>query len=288
MKLKILPERAKILSSYKRTEEPIPFLFDPGIFSMKRVFLQAARFALSGVLVSSVMLGGCARRVPLTPTGPLSVSGQPLAHAPRNIYHVVGPSETMWRISKTYGVDMQTIMSANRIKDPTKIKNGQRLLIPNTSGPRPMIPLFPTRRWTHIVVHHTATHEGDAFTIDQMHHKRGFWNGLGYHFLINNGTEGKMDGQIQIGPRWIKQMDGAHANAAGMNEKGIGVVLVGNFSETQITETELDSLVFLVKILMDYYHIPNANVIGHRDVPGKSTECPGNYFPWAEFKRRIA
>jgi N-acetylmuramoyl-L-alanine amidase len=219
--------------------------------------------------------------------GPISITGNMPGGVPHDVYHTVGPSETVWRISKTYGVDMNSILRANQITDPTRIKNGQRLLIPNTTGPRPMIPLFPTRRWTHIVIHHTATHDGDAFSLDQLHHKRGFWNGLGYHFLVNNGTKGKLDGQIQVGPRWIKQMDGAHANAAGMNEKGIGVAVVGNFSEKRITQAEFESLVFLVKTLKDYYRIPSSNILRHNDVPGKNTECPGIYFPWADFKRRV-
>ena len=222
------------------------------------------------------------------PTGSVSVIGQTPFHTPQNITHIVGPSETLWRISKTYGVDMKTLLKVNHLDDPTKIKNGQKILVPKTLGPKPVIPLYRTNRWTHIVIHHTATDVGDAFTIDQLHHKRGFWNGLGYHFLIDNGTEGKVDGQIQAGPRWIKQQNGAHANANGMNEKGIGIVIVGNFSEQRLTEAELESLVFLVKTLRNFYHIPDQNIIGHRDVPGKNTECPGKLFPWAEFKRRLS
>lgn len=258
------------------------FKVRPSTYFFVRVILLAFTIALT--------VTGCATapRTALKPSaGPVSVTGRSLSQLPHDIYHVVGPSETLWRISKTYGVDMDTLMARNSLSDPTKIKNGQRLLIPQTTGPKPVIPLYPNRRWTHIVVHHTATHGGDAYTIDKMHHQRGFGNGLGYHFLINNGTEGKTDGQIQVGPRWIKQMDGAHCNAAGMNEHGIGVVLVGNFSENTVTETELDALVFLVKILRQYYRVPDRNIIGHRDVPGKSTECPGTRFPWAEFKRRL-
>lgn len=219
--------------------------------------------------------------------GPVSVSGTVPRGVPHDVYHVVGPSETLWRISKTYGVEMNSILAANNISDPSLLKNGQRLLIPGTTGPRPMIPLFPAKRWTHIVIHHTATHDGDAYSIDQLHHKRGFWNGMGYHFLVNNGTKGKMDGQIQVGPRWIKQMDGAHCNTAGMNEKGIGISVVGNYSERRLTQAEFESMVFLVRTLKDYYRIPNSNIVRHSDVPGKNTECPGNYFPWAEFKRRV-
>ncbi len=206
---------------------------------------------------------------------------------PVNIYHVVGPQETLWRISKSYDVPIETLMRVNQLTDATQIKNGQRLLIPNTYGPKPVIPLYPAERWSHIVVHHTATDAGNAFRIDQMHHGRGFWNGLGYHFLIDNGTDGKLSGQIEVGPRWVKQLDGAHANASGMNQKGIGVALVGNFSENYVSGDQFRSLIYLVRILKSYYNIPDQNVIRHRDVPGKSTECPGAHFPWYEFKRHL-
>lgn len=243
------------------------------------------------ILFAGLIISGCgttsAPRV-ARPLGPMtSVTAAPAYSVPRDLYHVVGPSETIWRIAKTYDVDMDKILRANGLTDPAKVKKGQNLLIPQTRGPRPVIPLYPTKRWTHIVIHHTATDVGDAFSIDEIHHKRGFWNGLGYHFLIDNGTEGKSDGQIQVGPRWIKQQDGAHANAAGMNEKGIGIVLVGNFSQQRVTEKELESAAFLTRTLMSYYRIPSSNVIRHNDVPGKNTECPGTNFPWAEFKRRI-
>lgn len=247
---------------------------------------------LSIFILSVFIISGCAStpspRAAAKPLGPMtSVTAAPSFATPRDVYHIVGPSETLWRIAKTYDVDINTVLRANHLDDPTKVKNGQKLLIPQTRGPRPVIPLYPTQRWTYIVIHHTATDEGDAYSIDEIHHKRGFWNGLGYHFLIDNGTEGKSDGQIQVGPRWIKQQDGAHANAAGMNEKGIGIVIVGNFSQQHVTERELENLVFLTKTLMAYYHIPASNVIRHKDVPGKNTECPGNNFPWSEFKSRI-
>lgn len=210
----------------------------------------------------------------------------PFTH-PQSIEHIVGPSETLWRISKVYGIDIDTLMIVNQLQDPTKIKNGQKLIIPNTLGPRPVIPLYDTNRWRYIVIHHTATHEGNAFTIDQIHHDRGFWNGLGYHFLVNNGTNGKITGQLEVGPRWIKQQDGAHANAAGMNQHGIGIALVGNFSETSVEDEQLTALTYLVRTLQDYYDIPAKNVIRHGDVPGKNTECPGLNFPWYQFKSRL-
>jgi len=49
----------------------------------------------------------------------------------------------------------------------------------------------------------------------------------------------------------------------------------------------LESLEFLIHVLRNHYGISLDRVIRHRDVPGKNTECPGNYFPWDEFKRRL-
>lgn len=238
------------------------------------------------------LVSGCASQPPpvgSAPGAPSSVIMPSLIpfDVPRTITHIVGPSETLWRISKTYGVDINTLMQVNHISDPARIKKGQRLIIPNTLGPKPVIPLYPNARWTHIVIHHTATEGGNALSIDKLHHKRGFVNGLGYHFLIDNGTASKIDGQIEVGPRWIKQMNGAHANANGMNERGIGIALVGNFSKERVSRRQFDALVYLVRALQRYYKIPASRVIGHRDVPGKNTECPGKYFPWQEFKRHL-
>jgi len=238
-------------------------------------------------------LTGCAHQPPRPrmPASPLVAPlGNPVSNAfatPQTIVHIVGPQETLWRIGKSYNVDMNTLMRVNRLTDPKKISNGQKLIIPNTLGPRPVIPLYPTRRWKYIVIHHTVTEAGNAFSIDKIHHDRGFWNGLGYHFLIDNGTSTKMEGQIEVGPRWIKQQIGAHANTGGMNEMGIGISLVGNYSEQPVTPRMLDSLVYLTKVLQQYYQIPSDHVIRHNDVPGKSTECPGTLFPWREFKQRV-
>lgn len=259
------------------------------------------RPAFAFFYIYSIILPGCVtttdpiyNSAPPSTSIPYALQGPPVVvpqtqpfSSAKTMTHVVGPSETLWRISRTYNVDMQTLMRANGLSDPTKIANGQKLIIPNTFGPKPVIPLYPTTRWTHIVIHHTATDDGNAFTIDDIHHKRGFWNGLGYHFLIDNGTDSKLDGQIEVGPRWIKQMDGAHANADGMNQRGIGISIVGNYSEQRLSSKQMDALIFLTKTLQNYYKISSQNVIRHSDVLGKHTECPGLLFPWNDFKRRL-
>ena len=203
-----------------------------------------------------------------------------------DIYHEVAPGETTWRISKMYDVEIEDIVVANNLRDAVKLEKGQRLLIPNAAPLKSVIPLYPSRKWDYIVIHHSATDVGNALNFDKAHIKRR-WKGLGYHFVIDNGTSGKQDGQIEISPRWIHQEDGAHCKAGGMNYKGIGVCLVGNFSEDRVTKNQMDSLVLLVNELKKYYNVSDSYILGHGQVKGSSTECPGKRFPWNEFRRRL-
>ncbi|MCE5244392.1 MAG: N-acetylmuramoyl-L-alanine amidase [Syntrophobacteraceae bacterium] len=203
---------------------------------------------------------------------------------PRTITHEVGPLETIWRIARMYEVSEESIYAANNLKPGTAISVGQKLVIPNAKALRHVIALYPNTRWQYIIVHHTATDIGKASIIDRSHADRGFWQGLGYHFLIDNGTLGKGDGQIEVAPRWIKQQNGAHCKAGGMNEKAIGIALVGNFNEELPTASQIQSLVYLLKTLSRYYHVPGQNILGHRDVPGAATDCPGRRFPWSSLR----
>ncbi|NOX97873.1 MAG: peptidoglycan DD-metalloendopeptidase family protein [Nitrospirae bacterium] len=49
---------------------------------------------------------------------------------PSGVYHQVKRGEYLGRIARTYKVDMKTIMTANRLSDPNKLRVGQRLFIP--------------------------------------------------------------------------------------------------------------------------------------------------------------
>jgi len=207
---------------------------------------------------------------------------------PKTITHEVGPLETIWRISRMYDVSEESIYAANGLKSGATIRIGQKLIVPNAKMLRHVIALYPNARWKYIIVHHTATEIGNAGLIHNSHQDRGFWYGLGYHFLIDNGTLGKGDGQIEAAPRWIKQQNGAHCKAGGMNEKAIGVSLVGNFNEDLPTDNQIQSLTYLLSTLCHYYNIPSSNILGHRDVPGAATDCPGKRFPWSSVRQCLS
>jgi LysM repeat protein len=48
----------------------------------------------------------------------------------RGVWHTVQPGESLSGIAQRYGVSMETIMTANDLRDPNTIVVGQRLLIP--------------------------------------------------------------------------------------------------------------------------------------------------------------
>lgn len=267
-----------IVSNKKRccsALERIFMLLQGYLPEMKKYTYSAVIFALFCLFSS-----GCATRGALPLEGP-SV-GFPISH-------FVQPGETLWSLSKEYGVTLEELMFMNGIADASQLQSGQRLWIPSKGAGqirRTQIP-EPKHKWTHIVIHHSATRDGNADIFDRDHRQRGFWNGLGYHFVICNGTSGTRDGQIQVGDRWVKQILGAHCNVGNMNEVGIGICLVGDFENGQrVTAKQFDSLIRLVRSLQKAYEIPERNVLRHLDVK-TTTECPGRNFPWREFKGSI-
>jgi N-acetyl-anhydromuramyl-L-alanine amidase AmpD len=148
------------------------------------------------------------------------------------------------------------------------------------------IPTVTERSWRFIIVHHSASPTGSAAMFDREHRDRG-WDELGYHFVIGNGTL-TGEGQVEIGPRWVKQKHGAHTKVRGhdeYNELGIGICLVGNLSQTQATEAQMRSLATLIRWLMARYNIPKTRVLGHGMLA--PTECPGKQFSFPDLYRRL-
>lgn len=140
--------------------------------------------------------------------------------------------------------------------------------------------------WRYIVIHHSASPGGNAAAFGRLHRRKG-WDGLAYHFVIDNGKGGP-DGRLEVGSRWWQQKHGAHAghlpHAPGpderndYNEFGIGICLVGNLEQRLPTEAQLLTLARLIARLRAQFSIPEENIVGHGNV--RSTACPGRLFPW--------
>jgi hypothetical protein len=116
-----------------------------------------------------------------------------------------------------------------------------------------------------LMVHHSASADGDAPTFHQWHLGQG-WNGIGYHAVICK------DGTIQQGrPFWA-----VSANTMNHNYHTIGVNLVGDFTSHQPTEAQVASLIKLLAWLCQEWNLKPGNILGHRDL--NSTSCPGDSF----------
>ena len=253
--------------------------------SSRRTFLHRAALALGGLV--------------LLPS-PL------LLAAPVEKIHVVKKGDTLTAIAAAHGVSVAALRSRNKL-DSSVIRVGQRLVIPGSSGapaPTPAAPaagagalapvLAASRglritpgRWTHLVIHHSGIEAGNAKSYDGAHRRRGMENGLAYHFVIGNGRDSG-DGQIEVGPRWTKQLFGGHVRSQAMNDHGIGICLVGNFEKRPPGQRQLASLHALLAHLrgdgLPGSAVPKVTV--HRWVDRNHTVCPGRRFPYSDLKRR--
>jgi murein DD-endopeptidase MepM/ murein hydrolase activator NlpD len=91
---------------------------------------------LNGLLDPSSLEVGQRLLVPTTLAG---VAAAPVATAtppPQNVFHVVLPGETLFRIATQYGVSVNEVAQANGITDPSVIYPGQQLLIPGVQPPQ--------------------------------------------------------------------------------------------------------------------------------------------------------
>lgn len=138
------------------------------------------------------------------------------------------------------------------------------------------------KKITHIIIHCSDSKFGDSKLIDSWHKERG-WSGIGYHFVILNGSrttsktyKESEDGIVERGrplndDEWISDNEiGSHA--LGFNDKSIGICLIGI---NQFTKNQLYSLLERLKVLIKRHKIDPNNILGHYEIPqsgGKT--CP--------------
>jgi len=77
-----------------------------------------------------------------------------------------------------------------------------------------------------IVIHHSATENGNAAIFDRMHREHNHWDGVGYDFVIGNGTNSG-DGEVEVTFRWQGQIAGAHCGGT-----------IGNWANIDVSITQ--------------------------------------------------
>lgn len=120
-----------------------------------------------------------------------------------------------------------------------------------------------------LILHHAAAASCTAEDVHRWHLGNG-WAGIGYHYLV------RKDGTIYRG----RPEDTVGAHAYGANSHSIGVCFEGNYEvEQNMPAAQLTAGQALVADIKRRWGI--TNVIGHKDVAGSTTDCPGKYFPFA-------
>ena len=146
------------------------------------------------------------------------------------------------------------------------------------------------KQWTAIVIHHSATETGNAAIFDRMHREENHWDGVGYDFVIGNGTDSG-DGQVEVTFRWRQQVPGAHCGGTPdnwANADAVGICLVGNFNHTEPSANQMQSLSKLAGFLLKRYGIRTSQIYGHSSTPGaRVTDCPGRNSPVPRLKKML-
>lgn len=147
------------------------------------------------------------------------------------------------------------------------------------------------KNWKAIVIHHSATDTGNVASIDDYHRNTNGWDGIGYDFVIGNGS-GCGNGEVDSTFRWTGQKTGAHCKTDASNwanEQAIGICLIGNFNNRRPSSSQMSSLLKLVRFLSNRYDIPTSRIYGHSTTPGHSTktDCPGKNFSMSYIKSNL-
>jgi len=195
-------------------------------------------------------------------------------------YHTVKRGENLTVIARRHGTTVARLKAWNGLTSDL-IVPGQKLylapqykLLPLTTINRPRI---NTGKWKNIIAHHSATTNGNAKIFDAEHRRRGMENGLAYHFVIGNGTNGTRDGKVEVGGRWLRQLKGGHVKSAKYNVSSIGICLVGNFEKKHPSKKQVAALVELIDYLKNKTLRGKAKFMVHREL--EQTVCPGKNFP---------
>ncbi len=102
--------------------------------------------------------------------------------------------------------------------------------------------------------------------IQRIHQNENRWADIGYHYIVDRM------GRIWEGRPLHYQ--GAHAHGPA-NRGNIGIVLLGNFMNQDLNDSQAKALRLLVARLCRAHGIPSQRIFTHGEIRGGQTDCPG-------------
>ena len=153
------------------------------------------------------------------------------------------------------------------------------------------LPRHPTKEYRNrpasgirqIIIHNSATKPNspdgrkDVEAFASYHINVRDWPGIGYDYVIGR------DGTV-----WkTNENKAVNYHAGNANSNSLGICLVGDFDTTTVPSAQWQSALELTRQLMKAYDIQVVKVIGHREVQGASTNCPGLKFSMDLFRKEL-
>jgi hypothetical protein len=188
----------------------------------------------------------------------------------------------------------------------TPIARSEYSSSPAAAAPAPELVIWPRSEWyarpvksnispmtriTRITVHHTGDASNEMRREECAARIRAYqkvhqepprdWADIGYHYLMDRA------GRIWEG-RPIRYQ-GAHAGNAVLNRGNVGISLLGNYNEQELTGSQKENLANFLTMLCTRYGIsPSGGIVTHTEIRPGYTECPGrNLQRFVEEFRRI-
>lgn len=143
-----------------------------------------------------------------------------------------------------------------------------------------MIPEF-------VIVHHSATRDSGTVSwnaIRRWHVDHNRWSAIGYHAgveLITDPGTGALVPEVLIGRDWFTA--GAHCRHDSMNQRSLGLCVVGDFDAGPPPEQLVERAAQFVAMWCRLFMLSVDRVHGHRDHHPSKT-CPGDRFDMAHFR----
>jgi N-acetylmuramoyl-L-alanine amidase len=115
-------------------------------------------------------------------------------------------------------------------------------------------------RIKYIVIHHSASDDGDPYIFNRWHMERG-WPRIGYHYVIDKEGNTFRTNSIDTISYHVKNN----------NTKCIGICVVGNYEVDEVSDEVRAALMILIDQLRC---VGEFELKGHRDFV--NTLCPGS------------